>query len=99
MPLLLRAAGLLAMTCVTRRRSGTRCGRGDEQVELRCGLVQPFRVHHALPGVAMGEATGVAAGQVAGKVTGWLTQLMAGAYCVTPGGAAPDQIVDVHVSA
>ena len=51
------------------------------------------------PDVPLGDATGVAPGQVAGKVTGWLTQPIAAAYCVTPGGLAADQITDEQVLA
>jgi hypothetical protein len=48
-------------------------------------------------GQALTQATGVAPGQVAGKVTGSLTHAIAAVYCVTPGGAAADQITDEHV--
>ena len=63
----------------------------------------PFEAHVTLwqrqppSGVPVGGATGVARGHVAGNVTGWLTQRMAAAYCVTPGGVAADQITEEQV--
>lgn len=74
-----------ALVCADDCRSGQCHAR-----PVSARITQPGR--QALGGVALEGATGAAAGQVARQVPGWLTQSMAAAYCVTPGGSAPDQI-------